>query len=183
MIKDADIREVLLRELKSKPENWVREEVGVFEAVIDVLTVQDVVHGYEIKSAADNLTRLPVQVANYNTSLERISLVVSPCHLEGALKIIPEWWGVISAGADDQGVHLDEYRPAQDNPEMSIRRLAKMLWNDEIRNLLELKGAATGVRGKSAHVMISRLRDHISLVELKEYVRARLRARIWRNVQ
>ncbi|WP_332832648.1 hypothetical protein [Escherichia coli] len=40
------------------------------------------------------MERLPLQIKHYSSVMDKVTLVVAEKHLEGALKLIPGWWGV-----------------------------------------------------------------------------------------
>ena len=98
-IRDAEVRPALRRYLQREksayPNMLLIEELGLCQgqARIDLLTVSGVLHGYEIKSNRDRLTRLVSQAATYSRVLDRVTLVVCPRHVEAALQLVPTWWG------------------------------------------------------------------------------------------
>ena len=100
-IRDAEVRPALRRYLRREksayPSMLLIEELGLCQgqARIDLLTVSGVLHGYEIKSNRDRLTRLASQAATYSRVLDRVTLVVCPQHIEAALQLVPKWWGVL----------------------------------------------------------------------------------------
>ena len=71
-----------------------------------------VLHGYEIKSNRDRLTRLASQAETYSRVLDRVTLVVCPRHIEAALQLVPSWWGVLLVRGSVEAVSLDPFRPA-----------------------------------------------------------------------
>ena len=115
LLRDADVRPALLKYLQRETPPYRKmvliEELGLCqgEARIDVLTVSGVLHGYEIKSNRDRLTRLASQAATYNRVLDRVTLVVCPRHVEAALQLIPEWWGVLLLAAASRPSHLPRF--------------------------------------------------------------------------
>src|SRR5262245_4058494 len=104
MLKDSDIRSALhqteiQRLLQDDPYSRVVDELGIFEGAcrVDVAVINGSLHGYEIKSSADTLERLPAQQSYYNQVFDRITLVADACHIEQAMQIVPPFWGLIVA--------------------------------------------------------------------------------------
>lgn len=180
MLRDADIRKPLLESLRDRGV-WHREETGLTgsSAVVDVLSIDDVVHGYEIKSEADSLARLSKQAGTYGRTLERVTLVLATRHLDAALKIVPEWWGVLTASIEDEGVVLDPFRSPRDNPELTPLQVAAMFWRSELYAILKARGIARGLSRAPWYAMNQRLCDHASFDELKALLRQALRTRAW----
>ena len=81
MIKDIDIRQVLLKKLSAEyrydPDTIIIEELGLCqgEARIDLALVNGFIHGYEIKSERDTLERLPSQIEIYCRTLDTVTIV------------------------------------------------------------------------------------------------------------
>ena len=82
MIRDAEVRPALRTYLEqqesARPDTILIEELGLCQgrARIDLATVSGVLHGYEIKSPRDRLSRLASQAATYCRVLDRVTLVV-----------------------------------------------------------------------------------------------------------
>ena len=114
-IRDADVRPALRRYLQreqsANPNMLLIEELGLCQgqARIDLLTVSGVLHGYEIKSNRDRLTRLASQAATYSRVLDRVTLVVCPRHFEAALQLVPKWWGVLLVRGSVEAVSLEPF--------------------------------------------------------------------------
>ena len=88
---DKVIRLALKKKLeKSTKTIKIINELGILhgEARIDLVVISDgVMHGYELKSDIDSLSRLPEQMRIYNTVFSKVTLVVGKKHiLEGSLK-------------------------------------------------------------------------------------------------
>ena len=111
-IRDAEVRPALRRYLRRDKSAYsdmlLIEELGLCQgqARIDLLTVSGVLHGYEIKSNRDRLTRLASQAATYSRVLDRVTLVVCPRHIEAALQLVPKWWGVLLVRGSAEAVSL-----------------------------------------------------------------------------
>ena len=139
--------------------------------------MSSVLHGYEIKSNRDRLSRLPSQAATYNRVLDYVTLVVGSRHIKAALPLVPRWWGVLLVRASIKGVSLDPWRPAAENPGQDPRALVELLWRDEALELLECHNAAAGVRSKPRPAIWDRVCEVLDLPQIRSAVRYRLRAR------
>ena len=134
--------------------SWVRDQVGPGPAQSVVL-----------------------QAATYNRVLDRVTLVVDFKHFKPALRLVPRWWGVLLVRAGIEGVSLDPWRPAAENPDQDPRALVELLWRDEALELLECHDAAAGVRSKPRPAVWDRVCEVLDLPQIRSAVRYRLRAR------
>ena len=183
VIRDAQVRPALRAYLKQRqltgPNTLVVEELGLCQgrARIDLATVGGILHGYEIKSPRDRLTRLASQAATYSRVLDRVTLVVSPRHIEAALRLIPKWWGVLLVRGSAKKVFVDRYRRAATNPEQDPRALVELLWRDEALELLARHNAVAGVRSKRRPAVWDRACEALDMTQIRSAVQHRLMAR------
>lgn len=83
---DADIRRSLRSKVeaihKDDPTTTIVDELGLRqgEVRVDLAVVNGVLKGYEIKSLADTLRRLPTQVSIYSQILDYASIVLAEEH-------------------------------------------------------------------------------------------------------
>ena len=140
-------------------------------------TVGGILHGYEIKSPRDRLTRLASQAATYSRVLDRVTLVVGPRHTEAALRLVPRWWGVLLVRGSAKGVFLDRFRRAATNPEQDPQALVELLWRDEALELLERHNAVAGVRSKPRPAVWDRVCEALDMTQIRSAVQHRLMAR------
>lgn len=186
---DRDIRkalkaQVLHNDLKD-PNTVVIDELGLRhgKSRVDVGVINGAISGLEIKSAYDNLRRLPRQTAVFNTVLDYVTLVLTEKHIEKARAIIPEWWGVLVTSTDMTGtIRFDCIRAAKENPSPEALAVAKLLWREEALNVLEQMDMAAGLRSKPRIVIYRKLTHVTTLTELQAIVRQQLRIRkSWRS--
>ena len=124
---------------------------------IDIVTVNGDIHGYEIKSDADSLNRLPAQVEAYNRVFGRVTLVAGVSHIYDALFMIPDWWGVILAkGCIDGSVVFSNLRDPLANPSQDMMSVIRLLWRQEVLEALSDMDEAHGVRSKSREYVYKR---------------------------
>lgn len=182
-MRDQEIRVELERRLQGRygadPNTRVVHEMGILtgEYRIDVAVINGHLEGFEIKSERDSLERLPRQAAAYGRVFDRLTVICAERHLERALEILPEWWGVEVAEHGDQGLRIVRRRAARANRGREPHAIAQLLWRSEALAALEGIGAAKGVRSKPKRVLWTRLAEGIPAHELRALVRENLRAR------
>jgi hypothetical protein len=182
-LSDADIRSALRSRLRNKyrgdSDTILLEELGFCrgQARIDVAVVNGLLHGYEIKSERDSLRRLGAQLDFYSRVLDRATLVVSERHLDKAIEMIPEWWGVLRVEVGSRGPRFRTLRRESKNPGRDPRSLVELIWLDDALALLEKRGIARGFRGKPRRMVWDRICEYFKLDEIAEAVRNHLKAR------
>lgn len=159
------------------------EELGIREgrARIDLAVVNGSFHGYEIKSAADTLRRLPTQVNLYGQVLDFAGLVVAERHLRGALAIVPSWWDIVVAYRPRRSIVLEPLRQGSPNECVDKRALVELLWHDDALQLLRRHDAVAGLAGKRRVHAWERIVEVCTLSEIRDEVRAQLKRRAGRG--
>lgn len=102
------------------------DEVGmVYRNVrLDILQFQNgLICGYEIKSDADDLKRLPNQVASYPYLTDLNYLVVGDVLYDQAIKLLPDNWGIMRARLVNNQVVLTTERVAVLNSQLNFEEL------------------------------------------------------------
>jgi len=148
------------------------------EARVDVAAVNGRLVGWEIKTRADTLTRLPRQQDVYSRVFDRVWLVADDRHIEPALAMIPSWWGVMRIRDQAGACRLTLVRPSRLNRSVDVHSLVRLLWRAEALAELEALGLATGLGRSPRRVVWERLAyavpKHISRARLQERVLERL---------
>lgn len=180
------LMKILSKDHEGDSETKIIEELGLKhgEARVDIVVVNGIIHGYELKSDLDTLIRLPNQIRIYNSVLDQITLVVSKDHLHEAIKLIPDWWGIIIAKMIDSNgdIKFCTIRKPEENHFKDSLSIAKLLWREEALNILEKINQAHGVRSKSRQVIYERLVAILDQKTLGDEVRKCLCTRIdWRS--
>ena len=187
-MRDADVRSalratVLARHLRD-PDTLVLDELGLEQGAVrvDLAVINGRIHGFEIKSDADTLDRLPAQAEVYSRVLDRVTLVVGHRHVRDARRLIPRWWGISIAEQDDSArVRFRNARPDQANPAIDLTSVAALLWRDEALALLEQRGRARGLASKPRRDLYRALVEAVPPTVLRRSVRTALRSRTaWR---
>lgn len=180
---DSDVRSALhvrlrkthKRELEST--RFVDELAIAGEVRIDTAVLNGAFAGYEIKSARDNLFRLPRQAEVYSKVLDYATLVVADRHANHAVEIVPSWWGVIVASGPAPAVKLTRIRQARKNSQVDPWYLCTLLWREEALKILTETGNDAGVRSKSVPLIWDRLISVTDVEDLRRMVRETLKSR------
>lgn len=188
-MRDRDVRQALhrkvLKEHHGDSNTLVLDELGLRHGTcrVDIAVVNGYLHGYEIKSDADTLDRLPSQVAIYGAVLDRATLVVGERHLEKAKPLLPDWWGIKVATAGPRGgISFETAQPFQQNPSIDPLALAELLWRPEVVQILQERGARAELLRKPRAVLYKHLAATVELGELRNLIRQQLKARErWRG--
>ena len=186
-MRDRDVRVMLHDRLRAQhadePDTRYVDELDLCGSVrVDVAVVNGALTGYEIKSPRDNLRRLPSQIETYSKVLDYASLVVAERHYAAAQPLLPDWWGVLVLEDSAEVPSLAVEKPGTANPCVDALSIVQLLWRDEALHELEIRGLAVGLRSKPRRLVWQRLCDAVSLSELQDIVRSRLKARQgWRS--
>lgn len=147
--------------------------VGRSRADLAVITPTEF-HGIELKTTKDNLNRLPTQVKDYRV-FDQATLITSKKHLQKALEIIPDWWGVKTAE------NLETIRETKPNPKTNITLILSLLWREEMLKELTKVNKVYGVKSKNKRIIRQRMRQVFTEEELRSILRETLANRTdWR---
>lgn len=173
------LRNLLARRFQFDANTRIVEEMGIWSAStrIDVAVVNGELHGFEIKSAKDDLSRLPRQVELYSQVFDRLTLVVAQRHLDKAMALVPTWWGVIHARLSTESVRLSEACAPMSNPCINLLQVARLLWRSEMLEVLTRYKLDRGVRSGRIDTLAARIVDGLPADTLRIEVRHALKAR------
>lgn len=188
-MRDREVRQALhakvLREHHGQANTLVLDELGLRHGTVrvDIAVVNGFLHGYEIKSDADTLDRLPSQVDVYGKVLDRATLVVGEKHVEKAKAYVPDWWGIKVVCSGPRGaVDFDTVRPVRMNPGIEPLALAELLWRDEVAAILREREAPTKLLRQPRGFLYQHLAATMPVDELRTTIRQQLKARErWRG--
>lgn len=174
MIDETGIKQALLNFIKQQYESW-RDKIIIQEFAlkhglsrVDIAVLGQEIHGYEIKSDYDQLSRLSKQVGIYSEVLDKASLVVGQKHLLPGSKLIPEWWGLMLCFETYHNeVKIIQIRAAENNPSPSNKALAQLLWKNEVISLLEKNSVKGGLK--------SQRREHLYEIAAENFPRNTIR--------
>jgi len=187
-MNDAHIRAALKRELllqyKDDRETVIIEELGIHHGTsrIDLAVVNGVLHGFELKSDRDTLTRLPEQASAYGSVFDRVTLVAAERHVRRAVDVVPSWWGIRVARAESGTLSFCDLKLPMDNPSPDPFSVASLLWRDEALSFLDELGGAKGMHSWTRAEIYFKLVDKAAFNRLRDRVRRCLRGRPdWRS--
>ncbi len=139
-ISDREIRAALHTALAARhADSLIVHEMRLraSQAVLDVAAIDENLHGYEIKSSRDNLTRLARQSDYYDRTCDFITLVsTNPKHVTA----IPEHWGFAIVDGTNDKVDIDWKRNAERNVTFRVQDLLYILRSSELQRLLRANG-------------------------------------------
>jgi hypothetical protein len=188
-MNDAQIRiatkQALFVQHMGDSETVIFEELGVEHgfARIDLAVVNGELHGFELKSDRDTLTRLPEQAESYGRVFDRVTLVLGERHVRSAVGLVPDWWGIRIARTQESGrLHFSDLKHAMRNPSPDPASIVALLWREEAFKFLEELGIAQGMRSKCRREIYSKLVGQAERDVLCQKVRTCLRQRAnWRS--
>jgi hypothetical protein len=170
---DRDIRAALLQQLEGRREGHPHRLIQEFWIPIsheraDVVEVNGLLAGFEIKSARDTLARLPRQSAAFSAVFDQVSLVCATNHLARAEGVVPSWWGLVRVDAGDNAVTLWPVRQPRLNPLPDHETRLRLLWKAELVVALQARGISTA--GLVRDEMRRTLMEHAGIGELNPIV-------------
>lgn len=185
-VREAEVSAVLQRRLRENigyAGSRIIPELNLCQskARIDLAAVNSRLLGWEIKTAADTLDRLPGQQEVYSRIFDRLWLVADPRHLERGIDLIPDWWGVLAISERRGQCRLIEVRRSRINRDVDLKSLVRMLWREEVLLELEALSLASGLQRAPRRELWETLANaapkHISPTRLRHRVRIRLKDR------
>lgn len=187
---DKDVRQAvkdkILKAHINDPSTLVIDELGLDHGRnrVDIAVINGELHGYELKSDSDNLLRLPQQSMAYSSIMDKVTLVVGEKHVQEAINIIPDWWGVKIATMNPRGgVNIATYRRNKKNKDIDPLELSKLIWKEEALALLAIKIKVDWrIRKLTRKDIYKLIVDTFSLNEIRDNTRVILKSRVnWRS--
>ncbi len=187
-MKDPEIRQHFhrkkLRRHHEDQGTLVIDELGLRHGArrADIAVFNGLFLGFEIKSDRDALTRLPLQIADYNAIFDRITVISAEKHLSGVRELVPEWWGITVCTKGSRGaVHFGVQRTPSTNPQVDPLSIARLLWRCEVLAFLQEKGEDARTLRHPRRILYARLVECMKLSEIKQAVKSSLMSRAgWR---
>jgi hypothetical protein len=104
-------------------------------------------------------------------------------HVAKSMAYIPDWWGVkVFRMGPRGGVAFEVRQPLKRNAEIDAIALAELLWRPEVSLALSSRGASKEILRRPRAYQYRALADSVPLDELRDLVRACLKARqAWRG--
>lgn len=189
-MRECDIRLALHKTLqavfRTEPDTLIIDELGLCqgEARVDVAVVNSSLHGYEIKSERDSLSRLPRQQRVYCRILDTVTIVACVGHIGRIYELVPDWWGIEQVMQNGEEISFVTHRNASANPSIDPYAVAQLLWRDEVKEILRRLELGRGISNKPRRVLWKKLADSLPVDQLSEYVRKTIKARVaWRSAE
>jgi hypothetical protein len=187
---DTEIRAALhrtkLRRAHACANTLVVDELGLAHAKarIDIAVINGCVHGFEIKSAADTLARLPAQLVFYKECLEKLTIVCAGKHIDAVLATTPFWCGVIEASKGPRGaITFRTHRRTGHNQNIRAEQLAHLLWRSEAVNLLSKFEVSPDLLRQPRRTLYEDISARLTVSEITAYIREAMVARTaWRGL-
>ncbi len=174
---DAEIRVALrtkyLRHERSRADTLIVDELGLAHAKsrVDLAVINGFIHGYEIKSAKDNLDRLGTQIHVYRQTLQKLTVVAARRHVAEVLDRVPDWCGVLEVKQGPRGgISFDECREASLNPDVDPVMLAHLLWRPEVVQILHGLGYENRALRQPRLELYRMLCQSVSVDELTSFI-------------
>jgi hypothetical protein len=163
----------------------VIDELGLHHGTCraDIAVVNGRIIGFEIKGETDSLKRLPQQVKAYSSVFDEATVVTTPKHQRDVIAAVPKWWGVIICHPKGRHRILFEVtRVAQPNGRVSPVAVARLLWKNEVANILARLGEPKKALRQPRAKLYERLAELLPLTQLQRRVRNCLKRRKnWRD--
>lgn len=186
-MNDLDIRNSLktgpLRKYLIDSNSLVLDEFNISLGLVraDIAVVNGVLHGIEIKSERDNLTRLDNQLKEYNKFFEYITIVTCEKFKDKILENFPSNYGILIANKQNDKIVFKKLRKAKKNYSVDKLCLAQALWKDELIDVLESINYKKGFKSKSKPFLYQILCDNCTKQQLLAIVKEKIKARTnWR---
>jgi len=187
--RDRDVRALVLKTVLSDHakdlDTRIVEELGLEHGSsrVDIAVVNGFLHGFELKSDADNLLRLPRQIEAYSRSLDRATLVVGSEHHAVAQAMLPHWWGIKVVLASGKGaLKLETHRRVRNNPDPSLFHMAHLMWRNEVVEVLRTGGASSKELSLNRVGLYRLFVDSFQPGDVRRYIREALKSRKnWRH--
>ena len=175
---DTEIRAALhakrLCKLRDSQDALIIDELGLSHAKVrvDIAVINGCVHGFEIKSSADTLNRLPSQLDIYSKCLSKLTIVCAPNHTFKVMRNTPNWCGILEADKGMRGgIHFRSIRRTGTNPHIELDQLAHLLWRSEARELLSRYDSVVKVERLSRKQLYTQLASFVTIKELVMSIR------------
>jgi hypothetical protein len=189
MSNDPQIRAALhkkkFKRLHACPNTLIVDELGLAHAdvVVDIAVINGYLHGFEIKSASDTLSRLPRQIRLYEECLEKLTIVCDKKHSSGVMELAPSWCGIleVSKGARG-GISFATLKSPKLNPHVRADRLAHLLWRPEAIELLRTLDVSPKILRQPRKQLYECLAAHFTTREITAFIRQFMGSRrVWRR--
>lgn len=181
----ASFHKQILSTAHADQNTFVLDELGLRNGYCraDIAVLNGKMVGYEIKTDKDSLARLKNQMIAYNEVFDNIYIITGQRHLNKILKLIPVWWGVfIIKSSPNEEFTFKKIRNAKRNPNRDCLGIARLLWKDELLEIVRTKLSYTFKGNVTKQDLYDILQREISTHKLSKIVLHYLKSREgWRT--
>lgn len=176
-LNDEAIRSCLIKQLTqmAKRPKAILEELRVHHgnAIADVVSIHEHPHCYEIKGSTDNIYRALKQSYFYERSFKKMTLVTVARHVASAERIMPPYWGIMTAKIDSGKMKLAYTRSAKINPRFDKTMALHTLWKSELLDSDEAK-IFRGAKNLNRDQLTRLIAESLSEEALLKFIAAKL---------
>lgn len=190
-MNDPQIRQAFhstfLRKEHDDSKTLIVDELGLEHGKCraDIAIINGHMDGFEIKSDVDSLSRLEHQINSYNAIFDHSSVIVTIRHLNEATRILPVWWGIISAIESNSNVpKFRIIRTPHQNAKIDNYAVAQLLWREEAQEVLFNLGMRGAKLRQKRSILYGYIVQMLDSNELRHIVREYLKKRQgWRHLE
>lgn len=158
-------------------------EINMINSRLDVGRINGYSYAYEIKTEFDTLDKLNKQIEDYSKVFEYIYIVIHRCHLNKAVKMIPDHCGIITYRIVDGELKFNFYKKVRKNKYLSMDDQVKTLNSKELTQMLkELKSKEIPAERHLKEEIIKKYSQRKVNAIYKKILKERYRNK-WRNLK
>ncbi|MGL1563165.1 sce7726 family protein [Vibrio parahaemolyticus] len=183
ILNDKNIREAFISKLNRmspKPKKVI-EELSVANgcAIADIVSINKIMHCYEIKGETDKIERAIKQAKYYDLAFNKVTLITTSNHLGKALKLIPVHWGIIETvySEKDGRIKFRHHRKAENNISMDKFVAVQTLWKSEMLKVSELLGLSFLSKEKNRDFIANKISNEKNKYVISEMISDQLKLR------
>ncbi|MUK78984.1 sce7726 family protein [Aliivibrio fischeri] len=183
ILNDKNIRKAFilkLNRMNPKPKKII-EELSVANgcAIADIVSVNKIIHCYEIKGESDKIERALKQAKYYDQAFNKITLITTSNHLKKAVSLIPNHWGIIESiyTEKDGRIKFKYHRKATSNSSMDKFVAMQTLWKSEMLKVSELLGVSFLTKEKNRDFIANKISNENNKNIISEMISDQLKLR------
>lgn len=174
-IRDSYIRYLSEESSDYKPkQDLLISEMGLCRgtAIVDLAVINGTLHGYEIKSDVDSLTRLNRQLNIYQNFFSYLTIVTTSKHLTSIQRNYPKWLGITVAKETNGEITFITRRKPKLNKSVTSDYVVQLLWKKEALAILENHGVGKGYKSKPKAALWNKISEILNPKELIAEIKA-----------
>ena len=181
-MRDSDIRKILretiLKKFIGDSNSIIVDELNIpiTKSRIDIAVVNGHLHGFEIKSDRDTLSRLPHQIEGYTKVFDYLTVVTENKHHKKIMELIPDWVGIKVCIETKKSNKVVTIRKSSINRNKEAFFLAKLLWREEVERILFIQQISFSKKD-TLWKLCELLGDNMPITKLSTIVRETLKSR------